>query len=78
MENQKSIWAYLGFCGVFYLIFLVVMVVGYPLADTYAKPIAALIFPIAGNNSLMKNLLVMTVMYWAMVMGSWFLTKKKE
>ena len=78
MENQKNIWAYMGFCGVLYLIFLVVLLVGYPLADTYAKPIAALIFPIAGNNSMMKNVLVMTGMYWAMVIGSWFLTKKKD
>ena len=61
-------WKFLGFYGMIYLIFMLFMVVTYPLAQEYAKPFAALIFPIAGNNSLLKNIIVDTLMYWGMVL----------
>jgi hypothetical protein len=60
-------WRFIGYYGIIYLFVMLVMLIGYPLAQTYAKPIASLIFPIAGNNSLIKNLLVTTGMYWGMV-----------
>lgn len=66
--RQINGWQFLAYYGLIYLIFLVVIVVGYPLAQEYAKPIAALIFPIAGNNSLIKNVLVSSGMFWGMVL----------
>jgi hypothetical protein len=61
-------WVFLSYYGVIYLILLVVIVFGFPLAQEYAKPLASLIFPIAGGNSLMKNVIVDTLMYWGMVL----------
>ncbi|WP_373531196.1 hypothetical protein [Vampirovibrio sp.] len=57
-------WRFLGYYGVIYLLIMIVIVVCYPLAQTFAKPIASLVFPIAGNNSLFKNMMVTTGMYW--------------
>jgi hypothetical protein len=61
-------WSFLAYYMIIYLIFLIVIVVGYPLAQEYAKPIAAMVFPIAGGNSLLKNIVVDTLMYWGMVL----------
>lgn len=77
MSEKPSIWVQLGFYGVFYLVFLIIIVVGYPLAQQYAKPIARFIFPINESNSLMKNIFVMTGMYWGMVGIVTFLNRKK-
>ncbi len=57
-------WRFVGYYGVLYLIIMIFIVVSYPMAQTFAKPIASLIFPIAGNNSLIKNMIVTTLMYW--------------
>ena len=57
-EQDKSIWTLVGYYGIIYVILVAIIVVGYPFAQQYAKPIAALIFPIAGNNSLPKNILL--------------------
>jgi hypothetical protein len=57
----------LGFYGIIYLVLLLLVVVGYPLAQQYAKPLARFIFPINENNSWVKNILVMSAMYWGMV-----------
>lgn len=57
-------WRFLGYYGIIYLIIMILIVVSYPFAQTFAKPIASLIFPIADNNSLFKNVIVTTVMYW--------------
>lgn len=57
-------WRFIGYYGVIYLVILVVTVVSYPLAQEFAKPIASLVFPIAEGNSLFKNVLVTTGMYW--------------
>ncbi len=77
MENKRSIWSYIGYYGFIYLIIVVILVVGYPLAQQFAKPIAAIVFPINDDNSLMKNLIVMTLMYWIMV-GFYTLVMKKK
>lgn len=66
--REVSAWRFLAYYGVIYLVFVGVILVGYPLAQQYATPVASLIFPIAGGNSLVKNLLVDTLMYWAMVL----------
>lgn len=60
-------WRFLGYYGIWYLLILIFIVLSYPLAQTFAKPIASLIFPIAGNNSLLKNAIVITLMYWGAV-----------
>ena len=57
-------YRFLGYYGIIYLIIMIILAVTYPLAQTYATPIASLIFPIADNNSLVKNLVVTTLMYW--------------
>ena len=66
--KEISGWTFLAYYGSLWVIFMLIVGLGYPMAQTYAKPIAALIFPIAGGNSLMKNLLVTTGMYWGMVL----------
>ncbi len=75
--NSDNLWGRLAYFAVFYLIFLVIVVIGYPLGQQYAKPIAALIFPINENNSLMKNVIVMSGMYWGMIGVYLFLMKNK-
>jgi hypothetical protein len=65
--REMSGWTFLTYYGIIWLIFMLIVGIGYPLAESYAKPIAALIFPIAGSNSVIKNLLVTTGMYWGMV-----------
>jgi hypothetical protein len=77
MEHKPDIWTAIGYYGIIYLIFLIFMLVGYPLAQQYAKPIAALIFPINGHNSLLYNALVMTGMYWGMVGAYTFINRGK-
>lgn len=74
--GERDGWHFIGYYGVIYLFILLVMLVTYPLAQTYAKPIASLIFPIAGNNSLLKNLLVTSLMYWGMVCFYSFVIQK--
>jgi hypothetical protein len=69
MKNEINGWTFLGYYSIIYLFFMLVLLIGYPLATNYAKPIAALIFPIAGHNSLLKNLIVDSLMYWVMVLG---------
>lgn len=66
--KEISLWRFLAYYGVVYIGFIIVLVIGYPLAQQYATPIASLIFPIAGGNSLFKNILVDTLMYWGMVL----------
>jgi hypothetical protein len=78
MKKEINGWLFLGYNSIIYLIFMLVLVVGYPLASIYAKPIASLIFPIAGNNSLMKNLIVDSLMYWGMVFGYTLLIQRQS
>lgn len=66
--REISGWTFVAYYGVLWLIFMAIIVIGFPLANIYAKPIAALVFPIAGHNSLVKNMLVTTGMFWGMVL----------
>lgn len=75
--NKYKYLQHLTFYLFFYLIFLIILVVGYPLAEQYARPIAAVIFPINRHNSLMKNIIVLTGMYWGMVLIYLFIMKPK-
>ena len=70
--SANNVWALVGYFFVIYLIFLAVVVVGYPLAQKFALPITSLIVPTNENNSMMKNVLVTTGMYWSMVAGYWW------
>lgn len=65
--EKSKLFSMLGFYGIIYLVLLLLVVVGYPLAQQYAKPLARFIFPINENNSWVKNILVMSAMYWGMV-----------
>ena len=69
-------WRFLAYYGVLYLGFMGIIAVGYPLAKQYAIPLTSLIFPIAGGNSLLKNLIVDTLMYWGMVLFYTFAIQK--
>lgn len=75
--QPPSLWTALAYYGIFYLLMLIVVLVGYPLAQQYALPVAKLIFPINQKNSLLYNLLVMTGMYWGMV-GFFMVVNKKK
>ena len=75
---RPSLLQYLSYFGLIYLVFLVLIVFGYPFAQQYAKPIAALIFPINEDNSLMKNILVMSGMYWGMIGIYLVMMRKKQ
>lgn len=61
-------WYFIGYYGIIYIFFIILQVITYPITQTYVKPIAALIFPIAEGNSLFKSLLVDTGMFWGMVL----------
>lgn len=76
--QEISGWRFLAYYGVLYLIFMVIIIVGYPLAQQYATPLASLIFPIAGGNSLFKNIIVDTGMYWGMVLLYTFVIQKNR
>lgn len=65
--KKRNFWTYLGYYGFIYILFVGLTVVGYPLAQTYAKPIAALIFPINEDGGLLRVVIVMSAMYWGMV-----------
>jgi hypothetical protein len=68
MQPKPNLANMLGFLLLFYLLFLGAIVVLYPLAQQYAKPIASVIFPIAPNTSLLKNVIVMSGMDWGMAL----------
>ncbi len=75
--KRRSVWHYIGYFGFIYLLIMGVLWLGYPTAQQYAKPFAALIFPINENNSIGKTLLVTSGMYWLMVGGYlWVLGKR--
>ncbi len=71
-------WRFIGYYGVIYLFFAVAMVVVYLLTADYVKPIASLIFPIAEHNSPGKLFLVMTGMFWGMVLFYTLVIQKKR
>jgi hypothetical protein len=53
-------------------------VVGYIVTHTFIEPIASLVFPIAQNNSPIKLFLVMTGMFWVMVLFYTLVIQKKR
>ena len=53
-----------GFYLTIYLLLMLTLGFGYPLAQRYAQPIASLVFPINPDTSLLRNLVVVSVMYW--------------
>jgi len=60
---------FIGYYGIFYLFFLLISLVSFiPVVHQFITPIAGLIFPIAQNNNPIKFLIVMTAMYWGMVL----------
>ena len=76
--QERNIWTYLGYYGFIYLIFVLMVVIGFPLAKQYAAPVVSMIFPLDQHNSMPKTLLVMTGMYWAMVVGFMLLNPQKK
>jgi hypothetical protein len=76
--KEQNIWTYIGYYGAIYVIFMVILVLGYSFAQEYLRPVAAIIFPINEDNSLMKNLIVMTGMYWGIVGFYIFVNRKKD
>ncbi len=66
--RELSFWTFLAYYGIIYLVFMAVILAGYTFGKDFFTPVAALIFPIAGGNSLLKNFLVSTGMYWGMVL----------
>lgn len=77
-DNKPALATVLGYYGIFYLIFLVLIIIGYGPAQQYAKPIAKFIFPINENNSWLKTVIVMSGMYWSFVGVSIFLNSRKK
>lgn len=71
-------WSDFGYYGLIYGVLLVLIVLGYPWAQQYAKPLAALIFPINEANSLVKNIVVMSAMYWGMIGVYCWMTREKS
>ncbi|HEY9745927.1 MAG TPA: hypothetical protein V6C99_06900 [Oculatellaceae cyanobacterium] len=67
-----------GFYLVIYLLIMLVVGVGYPFAQRYAQPIVAIIFPINPDTSLFKNMVVISAMYWGMVLLVSIAMKKKQ
>lgn len=61
-------WRFLGYYGVIYLFVMVVIVFSYVFLQDFTRPIASLIFPIADDNSLLKNVIVTTLMYWGVLL----------
>lgn len=57
----------LTFYAVYYVAFLVLMTGAFLLFREYLKPLVALVFPINENTSLLKNIVVLTVMYWGII-----------
>lgn len=62
--KEIDIWYFLGYYGVLYLVVIVISVVLYPVSQLYLKPLMAIIFPIASDNSFLKSLLITTIFYW--------------
>lgn len=59
---------FIGYYGVFYLFFVLIALIGFiPVIHQVITPLVGLIFPIAQTNSPLKFFIVMTAMYWGMV-----------
>jgi len=59
---------FIGYYSVFYLFFVLICLISFiPAVRQFVVPIAGLVFPIAQNNSPLKFILIMTPMYWGIV-----------
>ncbi len=65
--KKPTLGLLLGYFAALYVLLLLFLAVMYPFAQTYAKPIASLIFPLNPNNSLPKMMIVVSAFYWASV-----------
>ena len=71
-------WAQFAYYFVIYIVLVGIVLIIYPRASKYTLPITSLIFPINESGSLMKNILVLSGMYWAGIFFSTFMLKKKS
>ena len=65
--SRPGIATQLGFYGVLYLLFVLVVVVGYGPAQEYARPLTSVLFPAYAGNSMVKTLVITTLFYWGAV-----------
>jgi hypothetical protein len=62
-------YRFLGYYGVFYLFFVLITLISFiPSIHQWIEPMVGLVFPIAKSNSPVKFFIVMTLMYWSMVL----------
>jgi len=60
---------FIGYYGVFYLFMILISLISFiPVIHNFMEPIMGIVFPLARGNSLPKFLLVVTGMYWGMVL----------
>ncbi len=62
-------YQFIGYYGIFYLFLVLITLISFiPAVHQAIEPVVGLIFPIARNNSPLKFFIVMSVMYWGMVL----------
>ena len=62
-------YQFIGYYGLFYLFLVLITLISFiPGIHQSLEPLVGLIFPIAQNNSPLKFFIVMSVMYWGMVL----------
>jgi len=66
--KQQNIWSFIGYFSFIYLLLMLFILIGYPLAKEFATPWVSMIFPLDPSNSLLKNIIVVTSMYWGVVL----------
>lgn len=76
--SRPSLATQIGFYGVFYLVFVLITVVGYGPAQEYTSPITNLIFPQYTGNSLVKTVVVISLFYWGAVLFKIFVLQKND
>jgi hypothetical protein len=60
---------FIGYYGVFYLFMVLISLISFiPVIHNFMEPIMGIVFPLARGNSLPKFLLIVTGMYWGMVL----------
>jgi len=76
--NRPNTLQFLSFCAVIYIVMLVITLVGYPLGQTFLKPMLANIMPVSEHTSVTKALICLTVLYWGMVIGYWAMIQNRK
>lgn len=78
-EQEQDGYHFLGYYGVFYLFFALISLISFiPAVHQVIAPMVGLIFPIAQGNSPLKFFIIMTVMYWGMVLFYALVIQKKK